>query len=247
MERLTIRAFRAIDDAASCEQFAIEHIKVLIDLGVDMVIKPDDNWTKDPNTIVFVAEHDDLGMVAGIRLEGAGAFGSLRMQTLLEPLCPEIVPLLCDLQAHGNAELCGLWNAHRFAGHGVPSLLIDSAVAAASQLGLRTIVTFIAEYVAPYAERDGFVPIRSIGENGVLVYPIPEIKTWAMVLPDVLTVCNAGTIARKRLLGLRLRPRQQRIEKPKRNELMVTYELLLDLGMAAGFEAVLNQRRRFAA
>lgn len=247
MEKITIRAFRAVEDPDRCALFGMEHARVLTDLGVNMVVKPDDSWAKDPNTFVFVAEHTELGMVAGIRLEIATAHLPLRMQNCLEPMCPNIVPILQDLQPHGNAELCGLWNAHRFSGQGIPSLLIEAAIGASSQLGLRTIVTFIAEYVAPYAERSGFVPLQSIGAEGILVYPIPSIKTWAMVLPDVLTICNAKFERRKRLLSLRIRPKQERIETPKKSPLLVTYELLLDPTMTDGFEFVFQQHRRFAA
>ncbi len=247
MEKISIRAFRAIDDPASCKRFAHEHAKVLTDLGVDSVVVPDDSWARDPNTYVFVAEHHTLGMIAGIRLERATHSRPLRMQTCLMNLAPSIVPVLDSLQPQGNAELCGLWNAHRFSGRGVPWLLVSTAVACASQLGLNSIVTFIAEYVAPYAAKVGFSTMDHIGDQGRLVYPIPTIKTWAMVLEDAVTLSHVDNETRQRLMSLRTRPQQFRVESPKGTDLFVLYDLLLDQTMVTGYEEVIESRRLFAA
>ncbi|MBK6832412.1 MAG: hypothetical protein IPG92_17495 [Flavobacteriales bacterium] len=247
MEKILIRAFRAVDEPESCQRFAAEHARVLADLGVDSVVVPDDSWARDPNTTVFVAEHRTLGMIAGIRLERATHDRPLRMQTCVAPMAPVVVPLLDELVPNGNAELCGLWNAHRFAGRGVPWLLINAAVAGASQLGLQTIVTFIAEYVAPYAERTGFVPIEHIGNSGRLVYPIPSIETWAMVLKDAITLADVDLHVRQKLMSLRTRPRQFRVEQPKGKEIFVIYDLLIDDGMRWDYDGVMESRRRFAA
>lgn len=247
MDKITIRAFRAVDDPTRCRSYALEHAKVLTDLGVDQVVVPDDSWSRDPNVYVFVAEHETLGMVAGIRLDRAVVGERLRMEECIAPLAPEITEILNALAPHGNAELCGLWNAHRFAGRGVPKLLIEAAIATASQLRVRTIVTFIAEYVAPYAVETGFVPIQGIADHGVLVYPIPSIRTHALVLSDVLTVCNAAFPTRQRMLSLRLRPSQERFECPKGKTLCVRYELVVDQGLSRGFQDVIRHRERFAA
>lgn len=247
MEKITIRAFKAIDDPVSCKRYAQEHARVLTDLGVSNVVVPDDSWMNDEHTFVFVAEHPSLGMVAGIRLERAVPGRPLRMQLCLAGMAPSIVPALDSLEPHGNAELCGLWNAHRFAGRGVPWLLVNAAVASAPQLGLRSIVTFIAEYVAPYAERTGFSMMSHIGDEGRLVYPIPSIKTWAMVLEDALTLGRVDPAVRQRLVSLRTRPQQFRVEQPKSEVIFVLYDLLVDESMKTGYEHVIEARRRFAA
>ena len=123
MEKIVIRAFRAVDEPESCKRFAAEHARVLSDLGVETVVVPDSSWADDPNTTVFVAEHPVLGMIAGIRLERALPGRILRMEKCVADMAPTIIPELQSLERNGNAELCGLWNAHRFAGKGVPWLL----------------------------------------------------------------------------------------------------------------------------
>lgn len=247
MEKITIRAFRAVDDPGRSRAYAMEHAKVLADLGVDMVVVPDDSWSRDPDVFVFVAEHQELGMVAGIRLDRAREGQELRMEQSVKPLAPEIGAVLSALLPHGNAELCGLWNAHRFAGRGVPKLLIEAAIASAAQLKVRSVVTFIAEYVAPYAVLTGFTPMKEVGECGVLEYPIPSIRTHALILADVISMCEADAYTRQRMISLRIRPEQSRSECPKRTMLEVKYELMIDKAMRFGYADVMRIRERFAA
>lgn len=225
-ERVTIRAFRAVDDPGRCATFVSEHSRVLEDIGVFAALKPDTSWCTDPSVVVIVAEHPNLGMVAGIRVHEASLGTALPMQRALVSLDASVVGILDELLPHGNAEIAGLWNAHRFAGRGVPLLLMEACVAVASRIGVRTMVTFIAEYVAPYAAKTGFSLMASLECGAIFTYPVAEIRTHAMVLGDVLTMAAAESHHRKRILSLRLRPYQRRAERPKAFDLDVQYELL---------------------
>jgi len=60
MERITIRDFRAPDDKLRCARFLMEHIRVLSDIGVTSVVKPDISWCSDHNVIVVVADATNL-------------------------------------------------------------------------------------------------------------------------------------------------------------------------------------------
>ncbi|MEO8588338.1 MAG: hypothetical protein ABI432_03130 [Flavobacteriales bacterium] len=225
-ELITLRAFRAVDDPGRCAMYVSEHTKVLEDIGVFNVLKPDMGWCSDPNVVVLVAEHPVLGMVAGIRVHKASFGVELPMQRSIAALDRSIAGRLAELLPDGNAEIAGLWNAHRFSGHGIPMLLMESAVSVASQIGVRSLVTFIAEYVAPYASRTGFIMMDSLKNGGDFVYPVPGIRTHAMILPDVLTMTAAKPGDRHRILSLRLRPYQLRAECPKQTPFGVRYELL---------------------
>lgn len=226
MEKIVIKAFRATDDRERSLQYAKEQTKVLEDIGVFNVIQPDLSWCSDPDVIVLVAEHETLGMVAGIRVHKASARRDLPMQRCMGELDSSAPYLLTSLIKQGTAEIAGLWNAHRMAGRGIPKLLMEAAVSVATQIGVRTLVTFIAEYVAPYAASSGFVMMDSLENGGVFVYPIPGIRTHAMLLPDVLTMCHAPSEDRKRIVSLRLRPYQKREESPKGKALEVEYQLM---------------------
>lgn len=225
-EKIVLRAFRATDDRERSLQYVREHTKVLEDIGVFNVIQPDLSWCSDPDVIVLVAEHETLGMVAGIRVHKASSRKELPMQRCMAELDDSAPYLLATLVQEGTAEIAGLWNAHRFAGRGVPKLLMEAAVSVATQIGVRTLVTFIAEYVAPYAASSGFVMMDSLENGGIFVYPVPGIRTHAMVLPDILTMCNAPSEDRKRIVSLRLRPYQKREEHPKGKTLEVEYRLM---------------------
>jgi len=226
MDRIVVRAFRAIDDPVRCLEYVNQHTKVLEDIGVFTALQPGLSWCMDPSVTVLVAEHEQLGMVAGIRIHKATYGSHLPMQHCMSVLDPSISARLASLLPNGNAEIAGLWNAHRFSGRGIPKLLMESAVATASQLGVYSLVTFIAEYVAPYATRSGFQLMADLRQGGVFAYPVPHIRTHAMILPDVLTISRAASEDRQRIVSLRLRTHQVRVERPKSSEIMVQYALL---------------------
>lgn len=246
MEKITIRAFRAVDEPMTCRAYATEHAKVLADIGVSSVVKYDEGWMTDADTIVFAAMHEELGMVGGIRLQKARLEVPMPMELALDTIEPALDSVLAPLRAQGNAELGALWNAHRFAGRGIPFLLITAAVATASQAGLNHMVCFVAEYIAPYCAAVGFRNVPSVGSAGEFDYPIEGIKSHVMAIPDVKSVVLADATTRHRILSLRMRPRQQHRETPKKNRIDVQYDLLLDHASETyrQLEVVL---RRFAA
>ena len=168
------------------------------------------------------------------------------MEKALRKIEPRLINHLGHLAVKGNAELGALWNAHRFAGNGVPHMLIAAAVATANQLELTTMVCFVAEYIAPYCSMTGFQAIREFGDQGCYNYPLPAMRSYVMVVPDVRSLNHANPIERQRSLSLRLRPNQKRFEKPKRNELEVTYDLLLDRDDET-YSALEAERQRYAA
>ncbi|MBL8003431.1 MAG: hypothetical protein JNL05_15865 [Flavobacteriales bacterium] len=238
IEKVTIRAFRAVDDRETCIRFLMEQIRVLEDIGVSSVIKPDVSWCTDPDVIVVIAEHQLLGVVAGIRLHVAGSDKTLPMEQPVSKFDPNISHLLKDLQMGRTGEVAGLWNAHRFAGRGVPFLLFQSVVAIASQLRVESLVTFVAEYVAPYAAQCGFRMMHELAEGGNFVYPVPSIHTHAMVLDDPMALSNAQDDVRRRILGLRVRPCSSRQVKPKNATLDVDFSLMLNEELRTSFAQI---------
>lgn len=238
IDKLTIRAFRAVEDREMCIRFLMEQIRVLEDIGVSSVIKPDISWCTDPEVVVVIAENQALGLVAGIRLHVAGPGRILPMEQAVSKFDPSIKERLERLQENCTGEVAGLWNAHRFAGRGVPFLLFQSVVAIASQLRISSLVTFVAEYVAPYAAQCGFRMMDELVDGGDYTYPVPSIHTHAMVLDDPMALSRAEDEIRRRILGLRLRPRSNRMVKPKSATLDVDFSLLLNKELATSFEQI---------
>ncbi|MCB0763476.1 MAG: hypothetical protein KDB84_02145, partial [Flavobacteriales bacterium] len=163
MEKLVFRAFRAVDEPDTCATFIREHVRVLEDFGITNVTTNTESWTRDPNTYVIVAISDELGMVGGIRVQVARSGEPLPMEQALSKMDPAIIPSLAALLPEGNAEVCGLWNANRFAARGLPSLLAFAAVSLANQLGIRSMVCLVAHYTLRHALRVGFTVMGDVG------------------------------------------------------------------------------------
>lgn len=246
MEQITIRAFRAVDEPALCETYLMEHSRVLSDIGVISALPPDKSWTKDPSTVVLAAFHEVHGMVAGVRIQAASGARALPMEHYLAPLDPRIQNMLADLAVHGNGEMCGLWNAHRFAGRGIPLLLISAATSLANQLPFDSLVCLAAEYMMPKCLDIGFRVMEELGEKGAFRFPVPTILSYPMVLPDIRLLYGVRSEFRQRMLSLRIGPDQNRLECPKDTALMVRYELLLDRRREE-FKEIARERARYAA
>lgn len=227
-EGLTIRAFKAVDEPDTCARYIMEHAKVLEDFGVGHVVAPDTRWTKDPSCHVIIAEHPLHGMVGGIKVVVDTEGHPLPIETAIMDMDPGISRAMHALADGGNGEVCGLWNANRMAGYGIPLLLSLAAVSIANQLGLRSLVCLVAHYTLRHALKAGFVIIEDVGDGGTFTYPIPEIRSLAMVIPDALTLSTARPEFRERLLSLRIRPEQIRTENPSGIEMEVHYDLLVE-------------------
>jgi hypothetical protein len=225
----------------------MEHIRVLSDIGVTSVVKPGIEWCSDPDVVVVVAEHDQLGMVGGFRIQMDKQGSQLPMEKALTPLDARICDELSDLRRNGNGELTALWNAHRFAGKGVPFLLMSTLVAAASQLPLKHLTILVSNYMGPYAIRNGFKPFNGIGIEGKFTYPIPGYESYAMVLKDISLLEHLSLDDRHRIISLRIRPVQTRVEQPRSAQLEVNYDLRLDQAASGSSEQSSGKAERYAA
>ena len=225
---ITIRAFRPQSDFASYRAYLEGHRAVLTDLGLMAVVKSRYDHEPPPDCVIVVAEHAELGIVGGIRIEIAGASTKLPMQQALGTLEPRIDEAIGRLSEEGLGEICGLWNSGLFAGRGVPLLLSEAAVSLVHKLGIRRLVCFVAHYTLRHALKVGFQLMDTLGDGGAFTYPIPRIKSFAMVIPDTLTLASAPGSRRQRIVSLRCRPQQERVEAPTGIPYAVRYRLHLD-------------------
>ncbi|MFT3885673.1 MAG: hypothetical protein QM724_09650 [Flavobacteriales bacterium] len=247
---LVITAFQAPSDPERCAEFLREHRKVLEDFGITNVTTNEETWMHDPDTYVIVAEHPELGMVGGVRIQLAHADQPLPMVHAVGKLDPSVHTVLDRLAAEGkNAELCGLWNAHRYVRRGLPLLLGYASAALASQLGLRTMVCLIAHYTLHHALKVGFTVLDEVGDGGTFSYPIPSIKAIALYVPDVIGAEHITSIHRRRVLSLRLRPDQITEEAPMGKPMTVDYRLNLRLSAQEvdQYKGIIETRLRYSA
>lgn len=229
MERITLKAFQAPDEPQLCQEFLKEHRKVLEDFGISHVTTNNEEWMHDPYTYVIVALHDTLGMVGGIRLKIDQPGSPLPMSAAIHKLDPNVDHALAELQPFGNGEVCGLWNAHRYNGKGIPVLLSQAVTALAVPAGARKMVCFVAHYTQKHPAKNGFVVMDNVGDHGFFPgYPIPRIIAIAMVNPDTMLLEHASVAQRQLIYSLRIRPEQERMEIPGSTPIFVTYRMQLN-------------------
>lgn len=78
-----------------------------------------------------------------------------------------------------------------------------------------------------YACRNGFRPVKEVGVDGGLAFPIPSICSYLLVNSDPIGLRSASDRERYKQFSLRLTPDQRRIEQPKEQPIEVQYLLQL--------------------
>ncbi len=227
MDKITLRAFKAPDEPALSAEFLREHRKVLEDFGITNVSTNTEAWLSDPNAYLIAAQHEELGMVGGIRLQIATEGVPLPMEEAIKKMDIRISQELEALRPFGNGEVCSLWNANRYANKGVPVLLSQAVTAMAGMVNAKRMVCLVAHYTRRHPARNGFIVMDNIGDKGCFSYPIPSIKAIAMVNPDTMVLPHASNAQRQLIFSIRLRPQQVRIETPGSEPLEVHYEMQL--------------------
>jgi hypothetical protein len=227
MDRITIRAFRAAEEPKLSSTYVEEHARVLRDVGVLDSLPQDHGWCLEDDCIVVVAEHPTLGMVGGCRLQMAKPGRPMPFELHLRPLEEHLTTKTAGLLSERCAELCGLWVAHRFAGHGLPWFLTAAAVSLAIQLPVDSLVCLAAEYSMDYACRNGFIRMLEVGDGGAFTFPTPDIRSFALINNEPIGLGYARMEERQRLISLRLNPNQARVELMKEKPFEVYYSLKL--------------------
>lgn len=249
-DQLTLRAFRCVDEPRLCAEFAREHLKVLEDFGITIVSSVDNSWSEDPNVYAIVAEHAQLGFVGGIKIHIARSpEDSLPIVGSVGKLDPKVKDLVTRLSANGVGEICGLWNAMRYAGRGVPHILGMAAVSMANQFNVMNMIGVLARYTLRYSLRLGLPVITEVGDKGWFVYPKPGF--WGIVTgtTDAYSLDLARTDLRHRMISLRLRPEQRCIEDSGTHLLDIQYKLRLDQNVIdlQTYNAIQENRLLFTA
>jgi len=249
METIRIRAFRAVEEPDTCAEFLRQHRKVLEDFGIEHVNTNNDHWKDDPDTYLIIATSDKDGMIGGLRLEVSKQGRVLPIVDALHSLDGRIDQEVNRWSSNGCAEICGLWNANRYANRGLPTLLGYAAVAVANQIGVESMVCLIAHYTLRHALRVGFTIMGDVGHEGTFTYPIPSIKAIAMVMPNTLLLNDAQDKHRLPVISLRMRPQQVRVEQPAHEELVVDYDLRLNTRLIdlSAYSALQEDRLRYTA
>ncbi len=222
-----IRAFRAIDEPATCELFIKGHADVLTSIGVTKVTSSKNEWAKNPAVFVIIVESLDEKMVyGGARVHVSGGSEPLPIEQATGALDPAIFDVVRDFSKQGTGEICGLWNSKDLAGYGIGTpLLIRTLIAISTQIGLQSLFALCAPYTVKPVVNCGMLLVNSIGNKGTFYYPKLDLVATAMILKDVSVLSGATEEDKSEILEMRANPNSFRIEGLKNRKIIIDFEL----------------------
>lgn len=224
---LRIRAFRAIDDEASCRAFMEGHARVLTDYGITNISTNNATWKDNSSVYVVVAETEDGEMMGGIRLHVTDGQELLPAEKAVGDQDPKMAEAIYSYKLGTTGELCSLWNARRAANWGLSMLLVRSLVTIASQVNLVSMFTLCAKYTVYMTKPMGFYFEESMANQGVFIYPVINYEARFFRNPDTDNLPLADDYNRNRIFDLRKQPTQTIVEIGPKRTTEVFYDLLI--------------------
>ncbi len=228
--RVTIRAFRAVDDYDASMRFVEGHKRVLTAHGVKKVSSSSPDWIINPHAFVINVEDSETGKVyGGARVHRYHKDYLLPIQEATGPmddLIHEVVRR--EHEKGGTSELCGLWNSFEVAGLGIGSFFATRAgIAVAYQLGIKSMFALCAPYTVKWAQRVGCTVVEELGNKGTFFYPKLDLIATAVLLEDVNTLEDAKPTERNRVFDFYKNLNQTALEIPpgKRYQVAINYKL----------------------
>lgn len=226
---IRIRAFRAIDDPASCQKFIEGHKHVLEHHGIIKVTSSNNEWAHNPAVFVIVVETlDGEKLYGGARVHAANGITSLPIEDATGYMDNKIFDIVAQCAQNGTGELCGLWNSKEVAGLGIGSLFPSiAAVVIAEQIGLSTMFSLCSPATVRFNEWIGSKVLKKVGNEGTFYYPKLDLLATAVFLSDADTLLHAHPREREKMLLLRKNLRTTSMEKSpfKDISVLVHYDL----------------------
>jgi hypothetical protein len=228
---IRIRAFRAVNDLETCKKYLHGHRSVLTDYNITQISTNNEDWFFNPNIYGIVVESiDGQEVYGGARIQVKDDASLLPLEEALMEIDPKVSTLVKHYALNGVGELCGLWNSRKASGKGYSVLLTRAAVARASivladRLSLKSLFVLCGPYTVNLAKSVGFVLEGSIGDNGAVVYPRPDLLATLLTIDDIESLKSADPNQREDIFSLKNNPQQKRIEIGPQGELEVEYDL----------------------
>ena len=226
-----IKLYRAIDDPELCEKFIVGHRHVLENIGIMKVTSSNNEWMHNPNVyVLIVLDTESDRVLGGARVHIASPDNRLPMEEATKKLDPTVPALIDQYTEDGTGEICGLWNSREVAGMGIGAVFLTrAAVVAAAQIGLTSLFALCAPYTVKMAENVGYEVERSIGNDGTFYYPKLDLLATFMILKDVQILSKASGDEYAAIMELRKQPDAERIEKHRKREVHLYYQLALPM------------------
>lgn len=222
------RAFRAIDDEASCRKFLSGHKSVLEAYGIAMISSNNAQWTQHENTYVILAEADDDGRaLGGVRVQLADDNLPLPIVKAVGQVDNKIHDVINRHEGKTMGEACGLWNSREIAGYGYSFFILRSAIALAYQLKVDSLFALAAPVTVQMCLNAGFKIETSLGNNGFFNYPKLDLVATAMVINDLETMSLSTDTDRAHIFHIMKNPVQVAVVSGPKGDVTIDYRLSL--------------------
>ncbi len=228
LNKVRLRAFRAIDDQIGCEKYLEGHTKILSSIGIHKVTSSEPAWVNNPDVYVFLVEDIKDGRVmGGGRIHKVNSSILLPIVGAIKIMDPNVVTLVDEFDKKGGtAELCGLWNSREVAGMGFGSVFLSRAgISMANQIGISSLFSLCAPYTVNMGLKLGFEVEESLGKNGTFYYPKLDLLATVLILKDTDSLKMAEEEEKKAVFNLRAKPVQIKVENYRDRKISIDYNL----------------------
>jgi hypothetical protein len=228
---IQIRAFRAVDDPATCEKFIAGHRKVLSIYGIENITTNTDDWMLNPSIFVIVVETmDGEKLYGGARIQVADGIHPLPIEDATGKMDPRIYEVVRKYAENGAGELSGLWNSREVAGFGIGSLFPSRvAIALANQIGINAMFSLCSPTTVRFKDWIGGHLMVNIGNKGTFYYPKIDLIATALYSDDLINLSAAHPREKEKIFYLRAHPEHVAREKSpfKNHYVSIRYKLKL--------------------
>ena len=208
IDNLYFKAFRAVDDRASCMKFIEGHTHVLEIFGITQITSAKIDWVLNPNVyVILVSAEKDGKALAGSRIHVADGKTPLPVEFAVGEMDNRIYQMVEERTPAGTGEFCGLWNSWEIAGLGIGSMQLSIAsVAFAGLIKLETLFGLCAPATYRNSIRGGFRVINEIRINGKIYYPKEDLTATSILIDDVENLPLTYEEVRNDIMKLRENP-----------------------------------------
>ncbi len=225
---VVFRAFRAVDDEASCYKFLEGHRMVLEAYGIGMITSNTAKWVTHENTYVIIAESPDDGRaLGGVRVQISDEILPLPIVHAVGQVDEKIYEVISKVKDKKIAEACGLWNAREIAGYGYSFFLLRSAIALAFHLKVDSLFALAAPVTVDMCLNAGFTIETYLGKDGFFNYPKLDLVATAMVINDLEKMSHASEKDREHIFSIMNNPDLVSKVFGQKGEVTIDYRLSL--------------------
>jgi hypothetical protein len=226
--KLTFKAFKAIDSQEMCKKYLEGHVIVLKDYGITNITSNNNDWMCHPQMYCVVALDSENELVGGIRVQVADMITPLPVEKAIGKMDDTIYEVVRNYHENGGVgELCALWISKKVAGLGVSILLTRAGISVTNQLTIKTLVGICAEYTLKMFKRVGFQVDHTLGTNGEFPYPNNTYVARVLGIMNAESLESAAEYDKERMQSLRLHPVQNYLEKETSESTLVEYNLII--------------------